>query len=144
MTDDRMGTLSVKKLLIQTSIPLTLSLLISSLYNFVDSIFVSYVSENALTALSLSAPIQTLASAFGCGIAIGLNAVISKALGEKNEKAVKNAASAAISRSCLRNYYYCFDSFDCKTIFYLAVWRKRRDYKLRNSVPHRMYDVRCF
>ncbi len=96
MTDDRMGTLSVKKLLIQTSIPLTLSLLISSLYNFVDSIFVSYVSENALTALSLSAPIQTLASAFGCGIAVGLNAVISKALGEKNEKAVKNAASAAI------------------------------------------------
>ncbi len=96
MTDDRMGTLSVKKLLIQTSIPLTLSLLISSLYNFVDSIFVSYVSENALTALSLSAPIQTLQSAFGCGIAVGLNAVISKALGEKNEKAVKNSASAAI------------------------------------------------
>ncbi len=91
-----MGTLSVKKLLIQTSIPLTLSLLISSLYNFVDSIFVSYVSENALTALSLSAPIQTLSSAFGCGIAVGLNAVISKALGEKNENAVKKAASAAI------------------------------------------------
>ncbi len=96
MTEDTMGSLSVKKLLIKTSIPLTFSLLISSLYNFVDSIFVSYVSENALTAVSLAAPIQNLGQAFGCAIAVGLNAVISKALGEKNEKAVKNAASAAI------------------------------------------------
>ena len=73
-----------------------LSLLINSLYNFVDSMFVSHISEEALTALSLAAPVQVLVSALGLGNAVGLNAVISKALGEKNEKQVRRAADASI------------------------------------------------
>ena len=96
MEENKMGTVKVPKLIIQTGIPLMLSLLINSLYNFVDSVFVSYVSEDALTALSLVSPIQVLISAAGLGIAVGLNAVISRALGEKNEDHVKKAAQAAL------------------------------------------------
>jgi Na+-driven multidrug efflux pump len=79
--ENNMGTDKISKLLLKTGIPLMLSLLINSLYNFVDSIFVSRVAEDALTALSLAAPVQVLVSALGLGNAVGLNAAISKALG---------------------------------------------------------------
>ncbi|MBR1875773.1 MAG: hypothetical protein IJ805_01545 [Lachnospiraceae bacterium] len=91
-----MGTEKISRLVLMTGIPLMLSLLINSLYNFVDSIFVSRVSEDALTALSLSAPVQVLVSALGLGNAVGLNAVISKALGEKRPDKVRKAADASI------------------------------------------------
>lgn len=91
-----MGTEKISKLIIATGIPLMLSLLINSLYNFVDSVFVSRVSEDALTALSLSAPVQVLVSSLGLGNAVGLNAVISRALGEKKPDKVKKAADASI------------------------------------------------
>ena len=78
------------------ALPLMLSLLINSLYNFVDSVFVARVSEDALTAISLAAPMQLIVSSLGLGNAVGLNAVISRALGEKNQKKVKDAASAAL------------------------------------------------
>ena len=94
--ENRMGTEKMSKLIIATGVPLMLSLLIKSLYNFVDSVFVARVSEDALTALSLSSPVQILVSALGFGNAVGLNAVISKSLGEKKPDKVKNAADAAI------------------------------------------------
>ena len=94
--ENRMGTAKIPGLVLKTGIPLMLSLLINSLYNVVDSIFVSRVSEAALTAVSLSAPVQVLISALGLGNAVGLNAVISKALGEKRPDVVKKAANGAI------------------------------------------------
>lgn len=95
-SENTMGTSRVSSLILKTGLPLMLSLLINSLYNFVDSVFVSHVAEEALTALSLSAPLQVLASALGLGNAVGLNAAISKALGEKKPEEVKKTASAAI------------------------------------------------
>ncbi|WP_044914459.1 MATE family efflux transporter [Butyrivibrio sp. WCE2006] len=86
-----MGTEKVSKLVISTGIPLMLSLLINSLYNLVDSVFVSRISEDALTALSLAGPVQLIVSSLGLGNAVGLNAVISKALGEKRPDKVKNS-----------------------------------------------------
>lgn len=94
--ENPMGYAPMARLVLTTGIPLMLSLLINSLYNFVDSVFVSRVSEEALTALSLAAPIQTLVSALGLGNAVGLNAVISKALGERRPERVRKAADAAI------------------------------------------------
>ncbi len=94
--ENKMGTKKMSRLIIATGIPLMLSLLINSLYNFVDSVFVSRVSEDALTALSLASPVQILVSALGFGNAVGLNAVISKALGEGRSGRVKKAANAAI------------------------------------------------
>ena len=94
--ENRMGTERMSRLIIATGIPLMLSLLINSMYNFVDSVFVSRVSEEALTALSLSSPVQILVSALGFGNAIGLNAVISRALGEEKPEKVRRAADGAI------------------------------------------------
>ena len=91
-----MGTEKMSKLILVTGIPLMLSLLINSLYNFVDSVFVSRVSEDALTALSLASPVQFMVSALGLGNAVGLNAVISRALGERRPDKVRSAADASI------------------------------------------------
>lgn len=94
--ENRMGTMPVRKLIITTSVPLIISLLVNNLYNLVDSIFVARVSEDALTGISLATPLQMIMIAMGSGLAVGLNAVISKALGEKNQKEIKDTASAAM------------------------------------------------
>lgn len=91
-----MGVGKISGLVLKTGLPLMVSLLINSLYNFVDSVFVARISEEALTALSLAAPIQIIMSAMGLGIAVGLNAVISRALGERDGERVKDTASAAL------------------------------------------------
>lgn len=96
MSENSMGTQKISRLVLTTGIPLMLSLLINSLYNFVDSVFVSRVAEDALTALSLAAPVQMMVSALGLGNAVGLNAAISRALGEGRPDKVKKTASAAI------------------------------------------------
>lgn len=95
-TENKMGTMPIPKLIITTSLPLILSLLVNNLYNLVDSIFVSRVSEDALTGISLAAPIQMVMIALGSGLAVGLNAMISKALGEKREDEVRKTASASM------------------------------------------------
>jgi len=119
MPENSMGTQKVSRLVLNTGIPLMLSLLINSLYNFVDSIFVSRVAENALTGLSLAAPVQIMVSALGLGNAVGLNAAISRALGEGRRDKVKKTASAAIflafcawaliSVTCLLGVRWYFD-----------------------------------
>ena len=96
MNENAMGTQKVSRLVLTTGIPLMLSLLINSLYNFVDSVFVSRVAEDALTGLSLAAPVQIMVSALGLGNAVGLNAAISRALGEGRRDKVRKTASAAI------------------------------------------------
>ena len=96
MPENSMGTEKTSRLVLKTGIPLMFSLLINSLYNFVDSIFVSHVAEDALTALSLASPVQIIVSALGLGNAVGLNAAISKALGEKDQDQVRKTAGAAI------------------------------------------------
>ncbi len=70
--ENSMGTAGIPGLALKTGVPLMISLLINSLYNFVDSVFVARISEDALTALSLAAPVQILMSAMGLGIAAGL------------------------------------------------------------------------
>lgn len=94
--EDKMGTMPIPKLIISTTIPLTISLFINNLYNLVDSIFVAHISENALTGISMAAPMQMLMIALGSGLAVGLNALVSKALGEQNKERAKNVTSAAI------------------------------------------------
>ena len=105
--ENKMGTQKISQLVLLTGIPLMLSLLINSLYNFVDSVFVSRICEEALTALSLASPIQILVSALGLGNAVGLNAVISKALGEKDSVKVKKAANASICIAFVSWIFIC-------------------------------------
>lgn len=90
--ENKMGVMPVNKLLLNMSLPMMLSMLVQALYNIVDSIFVSRVSENALTAVSLAFPIQTLMIALGTGTGVGINALLAKQLGEKNYKQVNKTA----------------------------------------------------
>ena len=91
-SENKMGVMPVNKLLISMSLPMMISMLVQALYNIVDSIFVSRISEDALTAVSLAFPLQTLMIAFGTGTGVGVNALLSKSLGEKDyEKADKTA-----------------------------------------------------
>ncbi len=91
-----MGTVPVKQLLIRMSLPMMVSMLVQALYNVVDSIFVARVSENALTAVSMAFPIQMLSIALGGGIGIGVNAILSRSLGEKNQENVNKSAMMGI------------------------------------------------
>lgn len=94
--ENKMGTMSIGKLVFNMSLPMMVSMLVQALYNIVDSIFVAKLSENALTAVSLAFPLQTLLIAVGTGTGVGMNALLSKSLGEKNfKKANKTVTNAA-------------------------------------------------
>lgn len=90
--ENKMGVMPVNRLLLSMSLPMMISMLVQALYNIVDSVFVSYINENALTAVSLAFPIQSLLIAFGVGTGVGVNALLSRALGEKDVKTANKAA----------------------------------------------------
>ena len=95
--ENKMGVMPVGKLLISMSVPMMLSMMVQALYNIVDSIFVARISEDALTAVSLAFPIQNLMIAFGVGTGVGVNALVSRHLGEKNfEKANRVATNGLV------------------------------------------------
>ena len=79
-----MGVMPVNKLLLSMAVPMMISMLVQALYNVVDSVFVSRISENALTAVSLAFPMQNLLISFAVGFGVGINALMSRALGEKD------------------------------------------------------------
>ena len=94
--ENKMGTMPIGKLVFNMSLPMMVSMMVQALYNIVDSIFVAKLSENALTAVSLAFPFQTLLIAVGTGTGVGMNALLSKSLGEKDfKKANKTATNAA-------------------------------------------------
>ena len=96
-----MGTMDVNPLLIKLSIPMMISMLVQALYNVVDSIFVARVSESALTAVSLAFSLQNMMFAVGIGTGVGVNALLSKSLGEKNQyRANKTAENGLFLALC--------------------------------------------
>ena len=96
MKENKMETMPVNKLLITMAAPMVLSMLIGALYNVVDSLFVSHYGENALSAVSLAFPIQNIIIAIGTGIGVGINALLSRYLGEKRQKEVNQTAMHGI------------------------------------------------
>ncbi len=95
--ENKMGTMPINKLLFQMSLPMIISMLIQALYNIIDSIFVAQISENALTAVSLAFPYQNLMIAIASGTGVGVNAILSKSLGEKDfEKANRTACTGIL------------------------------------------------
>ncbi len=92
MEENKMGVLPINKLLISMSLPIIASMLVQAMYNIVDSIFIGRYDINGLTAVSLAFPFQNLMMAVGTGTGVGMNAVLSKYLGEKNYKGANKAA----------------------------------------------------
>ena len=95
-TENKMGVMPVNKLLVSMSLPMMISMLVQALYNIVDSYFVAKISENALSAVSLAFPIQTLMIAILGGSSVGLGTVLSHSLGEKKFKKVTDVANHGI------------------------------------------------
>lgn len=94
--ENKMGVMPVGRLLFSMSFPIMISMLVQALYNVVDSMFVARVNENALTALSMAFPVQNLMIAVSVGLGVGLNAVLSRALGAKDEEGVRRTATCGI------------------------------------------------
>ena len=91
-----MGVMPVNKLLITMALPMIISMLVQAMYNIVDSIFVSRICEDALTAVSLAFPMQNLMIAVASGTGVGMNALLSRSLGEKNQESANAAAKHGI------------------------------------------------
>ena len=93
---NKLAEMPVRPLLYTMAVPLMLSLLIQSLYNIVDSIFVAKLSQDAMNAVSLAFPLQTLCIAFSGGTGVGMNALLSRSLGEKNQAGADRAANVGL------------------------------------------------
>lgn len=96
LQENKMGVMPIGKLLFNMALPMIISMMVQALYNVVDSIYVSQVSESAVTALSLAFPVQNMQIGFAVGIAVGVNSLLSKSLGEKNQEAANFAAGNGI------------------------------------------------
>ena len=92
LRENRMGTEHIPSLLMKMALPMMLSMLVQALYNVVDSIFVAKISEDALTALSVAFPLQNLMIAFAVGLGVGINSLLSRALGEQDGQKANTAA----------------------------------------------------
>ena len=118
MKENKMGVMPIKKLVISMSLPMMVSMLVQALYNVVDSIFVSRVCEDALTAVSLSFPVQNLMIGVATGTGVGINALLSRSLGEKNfEKANKIAANGVFLAFLSGLLFLLFGFFGTKVFF---------------------------
>lgn len=118
--ENKMGVMPVNKLLLNMSVPMMISMLVQALYNIVDSIFVARLSEDALTAVSLAFPIQTLMVAVGAGTGVGVNALLSKSLGEKNYETANKTAMNGIFLAFLSFLLFVLVGIVAVKPFYLS------------------------
>lgn len=118
--ENKMGTMPVNKLLLSMSLPMMISMLVQSLYNIVDSIFVAQLSENALTAVSIAFPMQTLLIASATGTGVGVNALLSRALGQKDPKTANKAAMNGLCIWAAWFVIFLIVSFTLVRPFYMA------------------------
>lgn len=106
--ENKMGVMPVRKLIVNMSVPMMISMLVQALYNIVDSIFVAQISENALAAVTFAFPLQNLMIALGSGTGVGINALLSKSLGEKNFEHSDAAANNGLFLTILNFIAFLF------------------------------------
>lgn len=117
---NKMEVMPVNRLLISMSLPMMVSMLVQALYNIVDSVFVSMINENALTAVSLAFPIQSLMIAIGVGTGIGINALLSRSLGEKEFERADKAAVNGVFLTGISYLIFLLVGIFAVTPFYLS------------------------
>ena len=120
MQENKMGVMPVRQLVISMSLPIVISMLVQALYNLVDSVFVSMINPEALNAVSLAFPAQNLMIGFATGSAVGVNALVSRALGAKDEKYANRVAANGIFVSlCCYAIFLLFGLFGANLFFRL-------------------------
>jgi len=118
LKENKMGVMPVGKLLLNMALPMVVSMLVQALYNVVDSIYVSQISESAVTALSLAFPVQNMQIGFAVGIGVGVNSLLSKSLGQKNQDAANKAAgNGAFLMLCVAVAFVLFGFFGTRPYF---------------------------
>ncbi len=108
LPENKMGMMSIRRLLITMSAPMMISMIVQALYSIVDSMFVAQINENALTAVSLAFPIQNFMIAVGAGTGVGINALLSRSLGEKNTINANKAANNGLFLALLSSIAFVF------------------------------------
>ncbi len=116
--ENKMGVMPVNKLIISMSLPMMVSMLVQALYNVVDSVFVSQVCEDALTAVSLAFPVQNLMIGVATGTGVGINALLSRSLGAREfDKANKIAANGVVLAMLSGLAFMLFGFFGVEVFF---------------------------
>lgn len=118
--ENKMGFMPVNKLLISMSLPIVISMMVQALYNIVDSIFVSYINENALTAVSLAFPFQNLMIAVSSGTCVGINAMLSRCLGAREFDKANKCANVGLFLITVSYVAFFFIGWFLSRPFYLA------------------------
>lgn len=131
IVENKMGTMPVGKLVWNMSVPMMISMLVQALYNIVDSIFVAKLSENALTAVSLAFPLQTMLISVAVGTGVGINALLSKSLGEKDIQKVNAVATNGILLYVISYIVFLVVGLTCVKPFYAT--------QIGNADPEIMY-----
>ena len=117
--ENKMGVQPVGKLLAGMAVPMMISMLVQAMYNIVDSVFVSRLSENALTAVSLAFPLQNLMIAVCAGTTVGMNALLSRSLGAKEQEKADRAANTGIFLALASFAVFCVIGLTFSHTFFL-------------------------
>lgn len=118
--ENKMGTMPIPPLLAGMAVPIMISMLVQALYNVVDSIFVARLSQDALNAVSLAFPLQNLMIAVGGGTGVGMNALLSRSLGEKNQDMADRAANTGIFLTICSGVIFGIFGLLFSRLFFLA------------------------
>ena len=133
-SENKMGVMPINKLILSMSIPMMLSMLIQALYNIVDSMFVAQISENALTAVSLAFPAQNLMIAVATGTGVGINATLSRSLGEKNFQKANRIAIHALFLAFMSFWLSLFSACFSRSTFSWPRPGTRRSWRWAPSI----------
>ena len=116
--ENKMGVMPVNRLLLNMAVPMVISMLVQALYNVVDSVFVAQLSEDALNAVSLAFPVQNLMIAVAVGTGVGINALLSRSLGQKNQNMANGAAMNGLFLAFLSCLVFTVLGITCSRLFY--------------------------
>jgi putative MATE family efflux protein len=113
-----MGVMPVNTLLLNMAVPMVISMLVQALYNVVDSVFVAQLSEDALNAVSLAYPVQNLMISVGVGTGVGINALLSRSLGQKDQEKADKAAMNGLFLAALSCLVFMVLGLTCARLFF--------------------------
>lgn len=116
--ENKMGIMPINQLLLNMAVPMIISMLVQALYNVVDSVFVAKLSEDALNAVSLAFPVQNLMISVGVGTGVGINALLSRSLGQKDQEKANQAAMNGLLLAVLSCLVFTTLGLTCARLFY--------------------------
>ena len=135
MKENKMGTMPIVKLLISMSLPIIISMAVLAFYNIVDTYFISMVSQRGITALGYAFPVQNIMIAMATGTGVGINALASKALGEKNKpKASKIAMQGVLIALCASALFFLIGLFGAEPFMKLMVKNLNEPAAIKNEI----------